>query len=175
MPNDGTTPRPIQSFSGRLSSWLGDKAVAAVTLGGLAIYVILRLPYSIYYARLGTSPEEVGLSYLELLSKSTLGLTVSLVTIALLVFIPTYLWTLRGVLEKTYALSNAIALNRQATWPQSGSSEANEFAQQTKDHVKTNWSGDLPHTVEWLARDGGYIDRQMNIEKGLLPVPLSGI
>jgi hypothetical protein len=43
------------------AEWLGTGGVAAITAVGLLLYVFLRLPYSLFYGRLGTSPEELGL------------------------------------------------------------------------------------------------------------------
>lgn len=44
-------------------------AVASVALAGL--YVFLRFPFAIFFEKLGTSPEEVGLGYFQLLAQSS--------------------------------------------------------------------------------------------------------
>jgi hypothetical protein len=56
------------------AEWLGKTGVAAITAVGLLLYVFLRLPYSLFYGRLGTSPEELRLGYVEILAQSTVGI-----------------------------------------------------------------------------------------------------
>ena len=69
----------------KVRAWVTANTVAALTLSGLILYVILRLPYSIYYGRLGSSPEDIGLDYISLLSQSVLGvLSVALVIVCVL-------------------------------------------------------------------------------------------
>jgi hypothetical protein len=84
-------PQPSRRFLG----WIRHDTAASLAVGGLVLYVILRLPYSIYYAKLGTTPEEVGLSYADLLGKSTLGVLLALALGLLLWFAISYLitWT----------------------------------------------------------------------------------
>jgi hypothetical protein len=41
-----------------------------LTLFGIALYVIVHFSYSIFYGRFGVSPTEVGLTYLEILTRS---------------------------------------------------------------------------------------------------------
>lgn len=57
-----------------LKKWLAANVVPALTLIGVTLYVLLRLPYAMYYGRLGTTPEDVGLGYVEMLAQSALGL-----------------------------------------------------------------------------------------------------
>ena len=61
---------------GRLWAWAKKDPIPALTIGGVVVYAFLRLPYGVYYGTLGTSPEDVGLSYVETLARSTAGLTV---------------------------------------------------------------------------------------------------
>lgn len=55
-------------------TWVLANVVPALTVAGLALYVMLRLPYAVYYGRLGTTPEDVGLGYIEMLAQSALGI-----------------------------------------------------------------------------------------------------
>lgn len=45
--------------------------VAWLGAAGLVLYVFLRIPFAIFYEQLGTSPEEVGLGYAQLLAQSS--------------------------------------------------------------------------------------------------------
>lgn len=66
-----TTPRPSKSEEvGRFAKL----ALALSTLLGLFFYGVLRFAYGIFYRKLGTTPEEVGLSYSDILSQSIVGL-----------------------------------------------------------------------------------------------------
>lgn len=67
--------QPTRRPFGAAFDWLTKNSAATVTIG-LVLYVLLRLPYSIYYGVLRTSPEEIGLSYVELLAQSTLAVAV---------------------------------------------------------------------------------------------------
>jgi hypothetical protein len=57
----------------RIRSWVLDNVVAALSITGVAMYVSLRWPYSIYYGTLHTSPGDVGIGYTQVLAESALG------------------------------------------------------------------------------------------------------
>lgn len=71
---------------GGLRSWLSDLGALAITAIGLALYVAMRIPTAVFYMRLGTSPEEVGIGYTDILSRSTLGTLVCLVVGSVFVY-----------------------------------------------------------------------------------------
>lgn len=52
--------------------------IGSLTLLGLSLYTILRFSYSKFYAELGTAPEEVGLGYEDILSRSAAGVVLFL-------------------------------------------------------------------------------------------------
>ena len=54
--------------------WLKEGGLVAVTVTGLLLYFFLSVPATVFYTRLGTSPGEVGITYVSLLSGSTLEL-----------------------------------------------------------------------------------------------------
>lgn len=90
-PPGGLGRRQSASADGGLFSRLAEHAIAIVTILGLALYVLMRLPYGIYYGRLGSSPEEVGLNYVALLSQSAVGVTAAIAVVligALLISAP---------------------------------------------------------------------------------------
>lgn len=66
-----------------LRAWVKDNVAVALTVGGLVLYVLLRLPYAVYYGRLGVDPEDVGLGYVETLARSTLAIALIVLVIAL--------------------------------------------------------------------------------------------
>jgi hypothetical protein len=65
-----TLASPSRSESLR---WLADRATVLLTVSGVLIYATMRLTYVQYYGLLGTSTEEVGLGYTQLLGQSALG------------------------------------------------------------------------------------------------------
>lgn len=56
--------------------WTKGSGLLLVTVLGILLYIILSIPATIFYGRLGTTPSEVGISYSNLLSGSTLGIVV---------------------------------------------------------------------------------------------------
>ncbi|MGM9474250.1 hypothetical protein ACS5PJ_19860 [Pseudarthrobacter sp. YS3] len=59
----GTAPQDKRRTLRVDVAWLGA--------AGVALYVFLRIPFAIFYEQLGTSPEEVGLGYAQLLAQSS--------------------------------------------------------------------------------------------------------
>ncbi|WP_330271897.1 hypothetical protein OG205_33400 [Lentzea sp. NBC_00516] len=74
-------------MNGRIAEWMRDGGAVAVTLAGIALYVALRLPSAIFYARLGTTPEAAGITYLTLLTGSTLGAGLTIAVSGLMVLL----------------------------------------------------------------------------------------
>jgi hypothetical protein len=61
----GTSPPPVDPFT------IGVKeATGILALAGIVAFTILRVGQVIYYARLGTHPEDVGMSYTDTLTRS---------------------------------------------------------------------------------------------------------
>jgi hypothetical protein len=53
--------------------WLINNPLVALTVLGLLLYAAFAIPATFFYARLGTTPSEVGYTYSTILSGSTLG------------------------------------------------------------------------------------------------------
>ncbi|WP_159619409.1 hypothetical protein [Arthrobacter zhaoguopingii] len=72
------------------------KVDLAVTLGtgAVILYVLLRLPYAIFYDRLGTSPEELGLDQVRLLAEAS----VLVALVAAVALVPCF-YILVGVID----------------------------------------------------------------------------
>jgi hypothetical protein len=56
-----------------LLDWLKGSGALVITVLGLLFYFILSVPETVFYSRLGTSPNEVGIAYASLLSGSAAG------------------------------------------------------------------------------------------------------
>jgi len=52
--------------------WVSESGILAVTVIGLILYFFLSIPVTLFYSQLGTTPGEVGINYVNLLSGSTL-------------------------------------------------------------------------------------------------------
>jgi hypothetical protein len=76
MADDSTT-------SGKVIEWLKGGGLLAVTIIGVLSYFFLSVPTTVFYARFGVSPGEVGITYASLLS----GSTVEIFAILLLIII----------------------------------------------------------------------------------------
>jgi hypothetical protein len=59
----------------RLLSGIDREAISAVTLAGLALFILLRFGLVLFYENFGVSPEEVGFDYLRTLAQSLYGMT----------------------------------------------------------------------------------------------------
>jgi amino acid transporter len=53
--------------------WLKNNVLVALTILGILLYAVFSIPATFFYARLGTTPSEVGFTYATILSGSTLG------------------------------------------------------------------------------------------------------
>lgn len=71
--------------------WIKESGILAITVTGLALYFFLSIPATLFYSRLGTTPEEVGINYVNLLSGSTFELLVIFVLLASGVFLGGFL------------------------------------------------------------------------------------
>lgn len=61
--------------------WFKEGGLLVVTLTGLLLYFFLSLPATVFYARLGTTPGEVGITYGGLLGGSTVEIAVLIVVL----------------------------------------------------------------------------------------------
>jgi hypothetical protein len=80
----------------RFVTWLVANPVGALTVGGLAVYGVVRLSYALFYEPLGVTPEEVGLGYQQTLAESALAVVVILLILGgavatVLIFYATFL------------------------------------------------------------------------------------
>jgi hypothetical protein len=73
MPDDSKTQRT------EILEWLKEGGLLVITIIGLFLYFFLSLPTTIFYARLGTTPDEVGITYASLLSGSTVEILILLI------------------------------------------------------------------------------------------------
>jgi uncharacterized membrane protein (DUF485 family) len=58
--------------------WLQHSNAIMLTLLGIVLYTIFYLPAAYFYGKLGTSPGEVGLTYLTVLSQTPLGILITI-------------------------------------------------------------------------------------------------
>jgi hypothetical protein len=56
-----------------LLDWLKSGGLLMLTVTGVILYIVFSVPATIFYDRLGTTPQEVGITYTSILSGSTLG------------------------------------------------------------------------------------------------------
>ena len=68
--------------SAEIVEWLKGSGIVAVTVAGLFAYFLFSIPATVFYARLGTTPDEVGITYVSLLSGSTVEISVMLLFLA---------------------------------------------------------------------------------------------
>lgn len=71
--------------------WLKEGGLVAITITGLLLYVFLSLPATVFYTRLGTSPGEVGITYVSLLSGSTVELLAILIILTAIFLLVAFL------------------------------------------------------------------------------------
>ncbi|WP_157528161.1 hypothetical protein [Nocardia sp. NRRL S-836] len=71
----------------KATEWLRENGALSVTVAGVSLYVALRLPAAIFYSRLGVNPEIAGITYINLLAGSTLGVVVMVLAIAVLFYL----------------------------------------------------------------------------------------
>lgn len=63
--------------------WLKGLGVLTLSLLGIILYICVAAPATIFYTRLGTTPDEVGITYIGLLSGSLLGIILMIIALAL--------------------------------------------------------------------------------------------
>jgi hypothetical protein len=71
-------PVTSEATSGGLSQWFKGNPVVVITIFGVLLYAMFSIPSVIFYARLGTSPSEVGFTYASVLSGATFSTVVIL-------------------------------------------------------------------------------------------------
>ena len=69
-----SSPVQLKTPTHILLQWVRDNTLAALTILGILVYVIFSVPTTYFYARLGTTPSEVGVTYATIVSGSTFGL-----------------------------------------------------------------------------------------------------
>jgi hypothetical protein len=103
-PEPSSAPEPDESLDPQTDSWAQVKAVSRwavanpitfVTLVGLLLYGVLRFSSSLFYGRLGFTPEEVGLSYVSTIGRAVYGLMTlgALYFVIRLVLEPAVMWS----------------------------------------------------------------------------------
>jgi hypothetical protein len=76
--------------------WLKGLGVLTLTLLGIILYICVAAPATIFYTRLGTTPDEVGITYIGLLSGSLLGIILMIIALAVVFAICSSFVRLRG-------------------------------------------------------------------------------
>lgn len=66
-----------RSFLGSFPRWATDVRTVLAVLG-IVLYAVLRIAYSLFYSNFGLTPDDLGLSYLDLLIQSAVGTVVLL-------------------------------------------------------------------------------------------------
>ena len=89
--------KPGEASPSRGHSWRFD--IAWIGAAGTALYVVLRFPYAIFYAKLGTSPEELGLGYTQTLIHSSVAIAIVFGTVAMAIALSTALTPHHGRME----------------------------------------------------------------------------
>lgn len=69
-----------------VARWVKDFGAIALTLLVALTYLALRIPTTVFLGRLGTSPEEIGVGYTDLILRSSAGVLVAIVAV-LVVFV----------------------------------------------------------------------------------------
>lgn len=70
-----------ETSTGGLFQWLKNNAAPAIAIAGILLYTVFSIPATFFYARLGTTPSEVGVTYTSLLSGSTLAVLIILASV----------------------------------------------------------------------------------------------
>src|SRR5467141_1964248 len=76
-------PVPDGTNRVRITQWITDGGATTLTIVGILLYISLTVPATIYYGRLGTTPQEVGVTYASLLGGSILGVAVTIIILTL--------------------------------------------------------------------------------------------
>ena len=64
-----------------MKDWVQKNLPVALPILGVALYLCMLIPNVVFYARLGTSPSEIGLGYFQSLGQSAIGLTLTALVI----------------------------------------------------------------------------------------------
>lgn len=78
-------------FRGAVLDWVKTSGLLTVTVLGILLFIVLSVPATIFYGRLGTTPGEVGITYSSLLSGSTLGILVILLVLTVTFFAASFI------------------------------------------------------------------------------------
>jgi hypothetical protein len=72
--------KPARPFLTGLGAWATDARTVLAALG-IVLYAVLRIAYSVFYHKFGLTPDDLGLSYLDLLIQSAVGTVILLMAI----------------------------------------------------------------------------------------------
>jgi hypothetical protein len=115
---------PEQTNRATLIELIRTQPGAVITLMGLITYGVLRAVYGLFYARLGVTPEEVGLGYADTLEQSVVGLViVALISAAGGL---AALWVSFALGHQLFALGHRFGA-RQRSWPYLGATFVDIF------------------------------------------------
>lgn len=99
-----------------LSQWVRNNVIATITILGILLYAVFWIPVTVFYARLRTTPGEVGFSYTTIVSGSTLGAIIIVTVLVSVVLSAIYyigmliFWTSKGIYS--YKLIHLTLFNR---------------------------------------------------------------
>ena len=137
--------------------------IGSLSLLGLSLYTILRYAYSKFYAELGTAPEEVGLGYEDVLSRSAAGVVLFLLAFgAIFGFLSIWrrmrrrwrgiFWALAVVAVVATGVSYTVVANSLADKVRKGNSVlVTPWAGWRAQHVHIIWTSEAPE-----SRNRGY-------------------
>lgn len=100
----------------RLTEWFahGEMDTVHLTVFGLLLYVLVFVPYSTFYGHFGVTPNEIGLTYLEILTRSGPPLLLLLLAAVALIYLPAHVLArggpIRGYLLAGLALTIVVVL-----------------------------------------------------------------
>ena len=92
---------------GTLLEWVKDNGLLTITILGLLLYALFAIPTTIFYANLGTSPAEVGITYTTLLSSSAPGTLMVLGIAAAFLYYVLLLFTIHTATASAKGVSGA--------------------------------------------------------------------
>ena len=92
--------------------WIKESGLLAVTVAGLALYFFLSIPATLFYSQLGTTPEEVGINYVNLLSGSTYELLVISIALASAILLGGFILATFLMLVYTYPIAYIFPISR---------------------------------------------------------------
>lgn len=89
---------------------LKGSGLLAVTITGILLYLFLSVPATFFYARLGVSPAEVGITYVSLLSGSTIEILTVLVILTAAFLLAAFVISLLSFSIRVYVVNFPLML-----------------------------------------------------------------